>query len=538
MGKGKQAGFTLVELLVSIAILLVAVTAIVPLFTFAIETAQINNMKEIAASLANRELEKIRGLEFAEIGVEGGNPAGDLKSTYTEPMNGNYYNIELLISWIQKGNHCDESLIDAPLWDYKSVKVKVEATGPRDRVVREEMETLIARSAFQESSPTSGIKICASRAWEDSKIPVPDVKVVIEGPNASKVQQWTTTTSQGAALFFLEEKETGDYLVTAKAPLGMMVKPEDEKFSLFVPEKNWANKRIYLEYSCFIELALKDEKTKNIINNKSGDLILTSIFFPPEGKSHSFSRQPIGRDIVGPLWPLGDGYTGAYGLDVINVPDYYDLDWEKDKIFKSDESQWDGTFTKPGEDLSLTAYLMPIPATPDNLIDAINLDWLNGNSHVINDKPDKPIAKNEDDQLEKVHWLSGNEQDPIKLNNDNIILTAWEMYWERKLQIDEACLTVAAELFKFANPVILGSKVNKQGMLILRLPEGYSFGIDGDRIDGGDGSKKYGEVHFVEDVFSDEALTEILIKKGAYYFPDGINLPAEANDLIPFHILD
>lgn len=53
-----EKGFTLVEILVSLVILLLIITACVPLFTLAIQTTHSNKAKTIAAELAKQELEE------------------------------------------------------------------------------------------------------------------------------------------------------------------------------------------------------------------------------------------------------------------------------------------------------------------------------------------------------------------------------------------------------------------------------------------------------------------------------------------------
>ena len=67
-----QKGFTFIEVLIAIAILLIGALAFVPLFVYASETAETNNRKAVAASLANGEIEKIRAMEFTNLGIKGG----------------------------------------------------------------------------------------------------------------------------------------------------------------------------------------------------------------------------------------------------------------------------------------------------------------------------------------------------------------------------------------------------------------------------------------------------------------------------------
>lgn len=522
MPKRKQAGFTLIELLIAIAILLVAVVAIVPLFVFTIESAQMNNMKNTAARVSSSDIEKIRSLEFSKIGLEGGNPPGDLKAEIKDTIDGIDYFIYRSISWAQKGNPCDLETSEAPLWDYKAIKIRVEAKTPKGKIVTEEMETLIARSSFQEPSPTSGIRICVAKGWGEENTPIAGAKVTIEGPDGSAVQQWTTSTNEGAALFFLTHNKDVEYKVKVEAPKGMMVIPDSTEFIANVPKDKWYSKRVYMEYPCFVNLILKDRLTNNNISG-SGKLVLTSRF-NPTGEIKDFFYSPIDKDVLGPLWPLGVGETGTYGLNILDVKDYYDSKYENNSIFMEDGMLWSGDFFNPRETLTLTAYLLPIPITPDDTIPATdeNLMWLTGTS--IQTEPSERDARDQ-----KVLW---NASGTITQNANNELLIAKEMYWESKVDTKGNNLNIAAELFKFAEPIILGSS----GSLILELPGGA--GIKGSQINGGNSDIKYGKVHFVSGVFEDTTMDTTVVEKGAYYFPNNLILPDSSNQLIPFHVID
>lgn len=540
-------GFTLVEVLIAVTILLVAAVAFVPLFVYAGEMAETNNRRLIAASLANSEIERIRAMEFTEVGVKGGEPGSTvLDRTDTRTVNGVEYRIERNIAWIAEGADCTEDDGEVPFWDAKYVQIRVSASALNNkRTITETMETIISRSIYQEASPGWGIRICAFRGWPANmgeKVPVAGVKVAIDGPKKT----WTSTNNRGAALFFLNGNETGNYTVTVTAPGSMMVMPRDRSFELDVkhntedPVERWAKKSVLVEYPCYLDLTVRDAGTKNLIEaayDEESHLEIRSPFYPYVQRMEV--RSPV-LSIAEPLWPLGPGETGAYGLSLRHVQGYHDA--EGNEFFwvtgQKEETAWNGTFAGPGERLALIAYLLPIPPTPsgDDVQDATGLvQWLNGNSHVVtsNIKEDKARATTDAGDLAKVVWKSGNPQDTIKLNNDNsFVFTASAMYWERNFYT-QAHMRVAAELHVFNGWVHLEDKnANKQGELSLFVPDG--LGIPGSLIPGGNPERVYGEVHFVEGLFlGDPSNEENLIAKGAYYFPDGARLPEDARLLIP-----
>lgn len=544
--KVSHKGFTLVEVLIAIAILLIGALAFVPLFVYAGEMAETNNRRLVAASLANSEIERIRALDFTEVGVKGGEPNSTvLGKTDSEIINGVEYHIQRNIAWISEGADCTEDDGSNPLWDAKYVQIIVSTNAPSNRrTITETMETIISRSIYQEASPGWGIRICAFRGWHANmgeKVPVGGVKVSIEGPKKT----WTSTNNRGAALFFLNENEAGTYRVRIEAPGSMMVMPGNEELVLEIKAdvkddvEKWTKERVLVEYPCYLDLTIRDARTGKQVAaayDQESHILIVSWFYP-NGK-----RTEIGSSVVrniGPLWPLGTGETGKYRLSLRNIPGYHDAEGNEYFIVTAqmDEIPWDGTFTGPGDRLSLTAYLIPIPPTPtgDDVLQAAgSLGWLNGESHVVNHNVEEENCRAEDQEgnLSEVVWKSGNPHDTLKLNNDNLfIFTASAMYWERNFYT-QAHMRLTAGLQVFNGWVHLENKQNQEGALSLFVPEG--FGVPGSRIPNGDPGHTYGEVHFVEGVFTgDPQNEESLIAKGAYYFPDGARLPEDVKLLIP-----
>ena len=540
-----QKGFTFIEVLIAIAILLIGALAFVPLFVYASETAETNNRKAVAASLANGEIEKIRAMEFTNLGIKGGEPNGELSKTDSLTVNGVKYDIQRNISWISEGADCTEDDGTDPLWDAKFVQITVSTDAPnKKRVITETMETIISRSVFQEASPGYGIRICAFRGWQENnekKVPVGGVQVSLSGPKST----WTSTNNRGAALFFLQENEVGSekkYTVKVEAPVSMMVMPGDEEFELTINKngEKWAKKSVSVEYPCWLDLTVRDAKTGNqvSISDYTGSHLMIRSRFYLDGQTKDISSPVV--ENIGPLWPLGSGEVGAYGLSLRNIPGYHDAEGNEHFIIRdqSDENPWDGTFPKPGSRLALTTYLVPIPPTPgdDEAEQATSLDWLNGSSHVVTTKENIILAEDDEGNLTEVVWRSGNFQDTIKLNNDNrSIFTASAMYWERNF-FTKAHMRVAAELHVFNGWVQLGDE-NHDGKLSLFVPD--EFGIPGSRIEAGDPELSYGIVHFVKGVFTGNPQNEEnLIVKGAYYFPHGVELPSGKEQLIPWYQLD
>ena len=61
---GTERGFTLVEILVSLVILLILVVAFVPMFTFVAQAIASNKAKDVAIELATQKMEELRALPY------------------------------------------------------------------------------------------------------------------------------------------------------------------------------------------------------------------------------------------------------------------------------------------------------------------------------------------------------------------------------------------------------------------------------------------------------------------------------------------
>ena len=76
-----QNGFSLIEVVVGSALFLVVAMAGYGAFTSLFQVAQANQTKLLAISLADEQLEIIRGMSYASVGLSDGIPHGTLLAT-------------------------------------------------------------------------------------------------------------------------------------------------------------------------------------------------------------------------------------------------------------------------------------------------------------------------------------------------------------------------------------------------------------------------------------------------------------------------
>lgn len=174
----KQDGFTMVELVIALTLLLLVALSFVPMFVYISEGSQNNRVRLIALKLASSKIEEIRALPYDQIGTVGGNPAGVILQEEKKDINGITFTIKTDISWLDDPYDDDGSGYDPFPDDYKRVKVTVESpslfTG--SVVKTADINTLVAEEGEEKVRPGGNIKVKVQRASSGSQ-PVEGVKI-------------------------------------------------------------------------------------------------------------------------------------------------------------------------------------------------------------------------------------------------------------------------------------------------------------------------------------------------------------------------
>lgn len=135
-----QAGFTILEVLITIFIIGTVVTGIFGLFILNISTNREGERRVMALALANERAEMIRNLPYDEVGTEGGVPAGAVKQQETIVRDGLSYTVKTDIRYID--DPFDKLITDSPPdtlnTDYKQARIEVSwmAAGGSTRTTR------------------------------------------------------------------------------------------------------------------------------------------------------------------------------------------------------------------------------------------------------------------------------------------------------------------------------------------------------------------------------------------------------------------
>ncbi|MGM0368597.1 MAG: type IV pilus modification PilV family protein, partial [Actinomycetota bacterium] len=96
--KDGEKGLTLVEVVIALLIISIITAIVIHSSIMAIDTSEYNKTKTIALSIANEEMEKIRAMDYGDIGIVGESPEGTLESEAVSPEG---YTINYDVSWIE-----------------------------------------------------------------------------------------------------------------------------------------------------------------------------------------------------------------------------------------------------------------------------------------------------------------------------------------------------------------------------------------------------------------------------------------------------
>lgn len=98
--KNKRLGFTLLEIIISLGIMILIVAAISQLYSTYLRLISDEKLKITAASLANQKIEIIRNLPYQKIGTLGGIPAGSIPQLEIVNRNGYDFSVKTEILYV------------------------------------------------------------------------------------------------------------------------------------------------------------------------------------------------------------------------------------------------------------------------------------------------------------------------------------------------------------------------------------------------------------------------------------------------------
>lgn len=544
-----DCGFTLLEVLISILILSVIITFATSAFVYAAGVSRENRLSLGAMNLANKAVEDIRAMKFADIGTKViangviiyGDPAGDIPQTRTWEVDGVEYTIETTISWEEQGGW---DLGDTD-WDYKSVRVSVVPTGDYGNPkLTKVIETYVTRDSTQPALTGSNISLRVIRGWNTLpgvKNPVVNASVrLTSGPSAPRQVR---TSSAGVARFI--NLAPGSYTVSINPEnLGMILHPDqtaDWSMNLIGAVTN--TKEFEAEYPCSIRISLLDLDGNPIQmdQGETGEIKIlvpygTEIIkeFAPEDISISGA---LPENYITGLWPVGAGYTGAYTIADVSIAECQYLGGYE--MTPSGEAGWSGTFDEPGTVKDITCYFVTIPKTPSE----INTGWVEAGGQLVSGWGPYTAYNEGETDIIASKFASGNPgRSLIMPDNTTTAFNASRIFFENTGSRYHPGLLIEGRsnlnlhgcqiIFRGVVEIEDSGMFSEDGKITLHT--WYTDGtqaafIDGNLI-GGIAGVPYGKVYFAGPLIADGV--EIL-EPGGYYYHESLVLPDHISQLIP-----
>lgn len=281
--RGKdQAGFTLVELVVSVVVLGILSVGIFGLFTSLVNSATLVKRRAVGLTLATNQMEYLKSLPYDSLAVSGGSiySANPLPATKTQKINGVTYTIKTSINYVDDafdgcGSYPSPDLkqlycrnypppsgapaTDLNPADYKIVHVSVTNAS---NLKLAEVDTQVSARVAETASNTGALFV---KTIDNNGNPVSGATVVVVNNHlVPTINLADSTDSNGVAIFYgLPPDTTGyNYVVTASntgysglttiAPNGAL-------------QPNYSSQNVLVQQSSFVTLTIKPQGTNSLV---------------------------------------------------------------------------------------------------------------------------------------------------------------------------------------------------------------------------------------------------------------------------------
>lgn len=215
-----EEGSIFIESLMALTILLVAVTALVPLFILGTKTVSSNQTRTVAYSTAVGELERIKSLPYDDVGLKNGNPAGTLDADTEKTVQNTTFKIKTRVRWIDDP---DDGLVptDVDGRDYKRVTLTLSWQGTFSAQSLT-LNTSISRQSEDKAALGGNIDVIAKTSSGEL---LSDVNINITAGPSAPLNDFTDENGEVLFLTLQESQVDNDYSITASKP-GYVVRPD------------------------------------------------------------------------------------------------------------------------------------------------------------------------------------------------------------------------------------------------------------------------------------------------------------------------
>lgn len=276
-----EDGATLVELVVSLAVLALVIGSVFGLFTSLLTSAIVAKNKSIATTLATNQMEYLKGLPYDMLAVSGGSiySTNPLPATSSQKINGVTYTITTSINYVDDAfdgctNYPSQALkqlycrnypaptgspaVDSSPEDYKIIHV---STKNAKGVVLSEVDTQVAARVAETSSTTGALLVTVI---DDNGNPISGSTVSATNSTVTPALNLSDTTdSNGVAIFYGLPPDAGnDYVITASKTGYSTLNTIPPAGAL---QPTYSNQKIIAQQSSSVTLTIKPQSSSSMI---------------------------------------------------------------------------------------------------------------------------------------------------------------------------------------------------------------------------------------------------------------------------------
>lgn len=364
MRKQHNKGFTLVEIIVSIALLGMIALFMLPMSIQSVQFSKWNSIKLTATNLAYTQLEWMKTLDYkTELGLKTGpSPFGIVEKdqylnsgTAGKTVEGVEYTLLTNIYWQSAVSSTGKTVTKAT----KMADVTVTAWDPVSGT-QKSYSVIGTLMAFEGERILLIPKLVSVMTGQDFTAPAVGVTVKVENPSGTTV---TTGVTDAAGKVNFEELDSSDYyLIPEKS--GMISRPagitgtypnQDYTYKILMKEDE-DRKTLYVDYPAYIHLP---DYSKTMLDN--APITLTPVYTPPAGEAVPVLTTNLTGLTTRPLWRSWEydvndiSYTYTDTAGVSRNDTYYLMDGN---------NGWNGIFlydynvgTRTDKNLSLSFML-------------------------------------------------------------------------------------------------------------------------------------------------------------------------------------
>lgn len=242
--RGGSDGFGVVELLIATAVLAFALIAFAAILGAALRESTTSSVRTEARLAASNHIEKLRTMEYDDLGIVGGNPGGTVQPTVVDGR----FTLKTKITYQ------NDPVPGQPFNSYRDYKVvRVDVSETRTGKVWSSPETKIAPPG----RPGANEGVVKSVVMDDDNNLMPDVAVRITG--GPKAEDRTDTTSEAGEVIFAglapaPESQSTRYTLSVSVP-GYRVDPSSTtQFALAASSTQTPLIRLIRDYKVRVDL--------------------------------------------------------------------------------------------------------------------------------------------------------------------------------------------------------------------------------------------------------------------------------------------